>query len=123
MRFRQEILNLLDSAIPFLNPKGQRIVQTTQSLVELLQSPAATRAAASLHSLSAPTGTLEESSGKRHTHYNPFSLFLVLYLLILATDHQHCDRPPAQGYEHTSRPSLPSPQESDASPANPFPQP
>ncbi|HHW06396.1 MAG TPA: hypothetical protein GXX34_02485 [Clostridia bacterium] len=125
MKFRQEILNLLDSAVPFLNPRGQRIVQTTQSLVELIQSPAGTKALQSLTSLSAPIGTLDQGHSMYQSYQNPFSLFLVLYLLILATDHQHCHRPSAAGPEHNALPSLPSlpatlEERSGGDPVNPF---
>lgn len=87
MKFRQEILNLFDSTIPFLNPTGQKVIQTTQSLVDLLQSPVGTKALHSLSTLSTAT-TMAREENAHFTYQNPFSLFLVLYLLILATEHQ-----------------------------------
>lgn len=93
MRFRQEVLNLLNSTLPFLNPQAQKIIGSTQHLAELIQSPVGVRALSSLNDLKSKNsfrGT--GNKGKTTTSaYNPYSLFLVFYLLILASDPQSLD--------------------------------
>lgn len=86
MKFKQEVLNLLGNTIPFLNPSGQKIVRSTQYLAELFQSTYGLKAFDALNDLGDDVDTLTVD-GKSKTTVNPFSLFLVLYLLLLATDH------------------------------------
>lgn len=124
MKFRQEILNLFDSTIPFLNSTGQQVIQTTLSLVDLFQSPVGTKALHSLSSLSSAT-TMAREGNAHYTYQNPFSLFLVLYLLILATDHPGHHKQSLPDQEKTPPDSLPvllenQLPESDAEKENPF---
>jgi hypothetical protein len=86
LRFKPEVLNLIESAKPFLSPSGQEIVQSTQSLVQLLSSEAGITALQSLRALVAGGSTQEaEVTGKTRAS-NPYSLFLVFYLLVLASE-------------------------------------
>lgn len=124
MKFRQEILNLFDSTIPFLNSTGQQVIQTTLSLVDLFQSPVGTKALNSLSTLSS-AATMTREGNARNTYQNPFSLFLVLYLLILATDHHSQHKQSLAGEEETPPDNLPvllenQLPESDAEKENPF---
>ncbi|NLL18779.1 MAG: hypothetical protein GX262_07105 [Clostridia bacterium] len=89
MRLRPEILKLLDSSIPFLGPSGQQIVRSTQTLAELIQSPVGVKALNTLTLLTAPQPAADAADSTAVKGYNPYSLFLVFYLLILATDHSH----------------------------------
>lgn len=88
MQLRPEILKLLDSSIPFLSPSGQRIVRSTQSLAELIQSPAGIKAMNTLNMLAVPRD-VDTADTTAVGSYNPFSLFLVFYLLVLSTDYSH----------------------------------
>lgn len=89
MRLRPEILKLLDSSVPFLSPSGQQIVRSTQTLAELIQSPVGVKALNTLSSLTAPISTADSVDSTAVRKSNPYSLFLVFYLLILATDYSH----------------------------------
>ncbi len=91
MRFRQEVLNLFSSALPFLNENAQKIIGSTQHFAELLQSPTGVRAISSFNDLKSKTPTRATGSGAEISNYNPYSLFLVFYLLILASDPKSLD--------------------------------
>lgn len=91
MLFRQEVLNLFNSALPFLNQNAQKIIISTQRLAELMQSPTGMRALSSLNDLKIKTPATGAGSKIKSATYNPYSLFLIFYLLILAGDHQTLD--------------------------------
>jgi hypothetical protein len=86
LKFKPEVLNLIDSAKPFLSPSGQEVIQSTQSLVHLLSSEAGITAIQSLRSLVAGGSTQETDVTGTTRASNPYSLFLVFYLLILASE-------------------------------------
>lgn len=89
MRLRPEMLKLMDSTIPFLSPAGQEIVRSTQTLAELIQSPVGIKAMNTLSSLASPKVAADAADATALKGHNPYSLFLVFYLLILATDHSY----------------------------------
>jgi len=86
LKFKPEVLNLIDSAKPFLSPSGQEVIQSTQSLVHLLSSEAGITAIQSLRSLVAGGSTQETDVTGTTRASNPYSLFLVFYLLVLASE-------------------------------------
>lgn len=88
MKFKPEMLKLLDSSIPFLGASGQKIIRSTQYLAELFQSPAGVKAYEAINNLE-PSQDLEVTGQGTGSSSNPFTLFLVFYLLILSVDHKY----------------------------------
>ncbi|MFA5537030.1 MAG: hypothetical protein WDA53_07665 [Bacillota bacterium] len=115
MRFRQEVLNLFNSARPFLNQNAQKIIGTTQHFAELLQSPTGVKAINSFNDLNFKTSTRAAGSGPETANFNPYSLFLVFYLLILASDPKSLEAGnPSLGLEIPSILPMPARKESTA---------
>jgi len=84
---RQEMINLLKSAMPFVGETGKAMIQFAAYLNDLLSTDAAHKTVSVFSSLNQPkTLTVSgEASTQSLEDANPFGLFLILILLIMAT--------------------------------------
>lgn len=97
MMFNPDFLNLLQSVEPFLGPTGKTVTQLTGHFAELLSSQTGQKA---LQSFSAIKPKAQVSIMPADTDpaqlegTNPFALFLILILLIFATQGPEPAGPP-----------------------------
>lgn len=84
---RQEMINLLKSATPFVGDTGKAMIQLATYLNDLLSSDAARKTAHVFSTLNPPQtlAVSGEADVQSLEDANPFGLFLILILLIMAT--------------------------------------
>lgn len=102
MGFNQDFLNLLQSVKPFLGPTAKAATEMTLYLTDLLTSQPGQQALRAFSSIS-PKADAEimpaDAAASSLAGTNPFALFLILILLIFAS----------QDYPQPSCPPDPSP--------------
>ena len=84
-----QVLNLLNAFKPFLGQRGRQMVEVTETVGELVASETAQKALHGFRSLTAPAQVLLPVA--QELTANPFTIFLILVLLLLA------DTAPAKG--------------------------
>ncbi len=91
--FEHPAYEVISSFTPYLGPRGLSCIAALQGLKELLQAEAAQKALAYFRLLGEPKSfpALKAEEGIRP---NPFTLFLVLFLLLLADDWEGAPSPP-----------------------------
>ena len=84
---RQEMINLLKSAIPFVGETGKTMIQLAAHLNDLISSDAAQKTITVFSTLNKPQtlAVSGEADAQSLEDANPFGLFLILILLIMAT--------------------------------------
>lgn len=97
MNFNQDFINLLQSLKPFLGPTAKSATEMTLHITNLITSPPGQLALQAFSSLT-PQADAQVMPLDAQTNSlvgtNPFSLFLVLILLIFAS--QDYSQPPCQ---------------------------
>jgi len=85
---RQEMINLLKSAIPFVGETGKTMIQLAAHLNDLISSDAARKTISVFSTLNQPKALAVsgEADVQSLEDANPFSLFLILILLLMATN-------------------------------------
>ncbi len=86
---RTEMINLLKSTSPFVGETGKTLIQVIINLNDLMSSETASKtihAFSALRSPQIPVTKAELEDSKSLEKSNPYALFLILILLILATE-------------------------------------
>lgn len=85
---RTEMINLMKSAAPFVGKKGKAMIQLAAHINDLMASNAAKETIRVFSTLNPPQAmTVSQDTDLQSLEdSNPFGLFLILILLILATE-------------------------------------